>query len=94
MSRVYDYAVVSVIFIVSVVIHLMSAEIFLPGTPLYEMATSGTEVMDGQQFADRVSMILTVWVPLIATSGAILWALIREYRRQALSAVQRVGGAR
>jgi len=94
MSRIYDFAVVSVVFIVAAVVHLMGAELFLPGTPLYEVATDGTEVMNGQQFADRVSMIVTVWVPLIATGGVILWALVREYRRQALSAVQRVGGAR
>jgi len=90
MSRIYDFTVVSVIFIISVVMHFIGAELLMPGTVLYEIAVTGTESMNGQQWADQVGMVITVWMPLMATGGIIAWALFREYRRQAVTAVQQV----
>ena len=94
MSRIYDFAVVAVVFIISVALHLVGAELLLPGSPLYDIATNGTGAMNGQEWADQVGMVVTVWMPLMATGGIIAWALVREYRRQAVSAVRQVGGVR
>jgi len=90
MTRIRDFAVVSVIFIISVVMHFIGAELLMPGTPLYEVATNGTGSMNGQQWADQVGMVISVWMPLMTTGGIIAWALFREYRRQAVTAVQQV----
>lgn len=92
MTRVYDFTVATVIYIVSVIIHFMSVELLAPGTPLYEVATDNTGAMNGEVWADQVFMILSTWVPLIAFGGITAWLVVREYRRQALSNVRPVQG--
>jgi hypothetical protein len=87
MTRAFDFVVVGVIYIVAIVIHLMGINLFAPGTPLYSLATTGTAVMHGQERADMWYEILTLWVPLLAAGGISAWAFIREYRRQAATAV-------
>jgi len=88
MSRAFDFTVVTVVFIVAAVVHLMGVELMAPGTPLYVLATDGTEVFNGQARADQWYMIISVWVPLISTFGIFAWAMVREYRRQAVTSVQ------
>jgi len=90
MSRAFDFAVWTVIVVVSVVIHLIGTELFLPGSPLYELATTDTAAMNGQEWADMVSEALIIWVPLIGSFGISAWVLIREYRRVVTSTVQQV----
>ena len=89
MTRAFDFTVMTVIYIVSSVIHLMGVELMAPGTPLYKLGTTGTEVMNGQAWADFTFMAISTWVPLIAVGGITAWALIREYRRQTATAVRR-----
>lgn len=89
MTRAFDFTVVAIIYIIAAVIHLMSVELFAPGTPLYQLAVTDTAVMNGQQWADRAYMILAAWMPIMAAGGITGWAVVREYRRQALSAVSR-----
>lgn len=86
MTRIYDFTVVSVIWIIAVVIHLMAISLFSPDTALYYVATDGTSTLGGQSKADLWYEILAVWVPLMAGMGILAWAVIREYRRQALTA--------
>lgn len=88
MTRAFDFTVITVIYIVAVVVHLMGVELMAPGSPLYALATDGTEVMDGQEWADMVYMIISTWVPLIGVGGISAWALVREYRRQTATAVR------
>lgn len=90
MTRAFDFTVVAIVYIVAVVIHLMAVELMAPGTPLYSLGTTGTEVMDGQAWADQTYMIMSTWVPLIAFAGITAWAVIREYRRQAITAARTV----
>lgn len=90
MSRAFDFVVVGVIWIIALVIHLIGIELFAPGTPLFEIATSGTEVMNGQKRAELWHEIITVWAPLFAAGGISAWAFVREYRRQAVTASPRV----
>lgn len=90
MTRAFDFTVVSIVYIVAVIVHLMAIEMMAPGTPLYALGTTGTEVMNGQQWADRTFMILSTWVPMIGFAGITAWAVVREYKRQALTAVTRV----
>lgn len=90
MSRAFDFTVVGVIWVIAVVIHLMSVELFAPGSPLYQLAVDGTETMNGQARADLWYEILAVWVPLGAAGGISAWAFLREYRRQAATAVRGV----
>lgn len=86
MSRAFDFVVVGVIWIVALVIHLISVELFAPGSPLYEVAVSGTGTMNGTSRADSWHQILAVWVPLFAIGGISAWAFVREYRRQTATA--------
>lgn len=88
MTRVFDITVVMVITIIAAVVHLMGIELFAPGTPLYEMATSGTEVLNGPARAQLWFEIISTWVPMLGTGGIWAWAIIREYRRQSATAVQ------
>jgi len=90
MTRAFDFTVVAVISIISMVIHRVSLELFAPGKPLYQIATDGTGAMNGQARAELWSAVLTVWVPLLAAGGITAWAFVREYRRQAITAARRV----
>ena len=88
MSRAFDFLVVGVIYIIAVVVHLMGIELLGPGTPLYEIATTGTAAVNGTARANEWYEIITLWTPLISCAGISAWAFIREYRRQARTAVQ------
>ena len=89
MSRAYDIVVAAVIYIVAVIVHLMSVELFAPGSVLYNLATDGTAVMNGQARADLWFEMLAVYIPLLAMAGISVWLMIREYRRQVQTAVAR-----
>lgn len=88
MSRGFDFVVVGVIWVIAAVIHLMSVELFAPGSPLFEIATTGTEAVNGQARATLWHEILAVWVPLLCVAGISAWAFVREYRRQAVTAAR------
>jgi len=90
MSRAFDFTVLGVIYIIAIIIHLMGIELFSPGTPLYNLATDGTQTMNGAERAQLWYEILTVWVPMLAMGGITCWGFIREYRRQAVTAARRV----
>ncbi len=90
MSRAFDFVVITVIYVVAIVVHLMGIELFAPGSPLHSIATSGTGAMNGGERADLWYEIITVWVPLMAVFGISAYGIVREYRRQAVTAVQRV----
>lgn len=86
MSRAFDFLLVGIIYIIAVVIHLMGINLLAPGTPLHELASTGTSAMNGAERADLWYEIITLWVPLIASGGISAWAFVREYRRQAHTA--------
>jgi hypothetical protein len=88
-TRAFDFVVVGVVMIISVVIHRIGIELFQPGSPLYELA-AGAENLNGAARAQLWFEILTIWMPLMAAAGIIAWAVFREYRRQARTAVQPV----
>lgn len=89
MSRPFDFTVASVVTIVAVVVHRMGVELLAPGTPLYETATDGTQNVNGPEFADFVWQAVSIWIPLIAVFGILAWAVLREYRRQAVTGTTR-----
>ena len=89
MSRAFDFVVVGILNIISVAVHLMGTELFAPGQPLHELASGGT-ALNGASRADLWFEILSIWMPLAAFLGIWAWALIREYKRQVSSSVQRV----
>lgn len=89
MSRAFDFLLVGIIYIIAVVVHLMGINLFAPGSPLHDLASTGTSAMNGAERANLWYEIITLWVPLIACGGISAWAFIREYRRQATTAVAR-----
>lgn len=88
MSRAFDFVVVGVIWVIAIVIHVMGIELFAPSAPLHELASTGTSAMQGSSRADLWYEILSLWVPLMAAAGISAWAIVREYRRQAATALQ------
>jgi len=82
MTRAFDFVVVSVIYLIAIIIHLMGIELFAPGSPLHVLASDGTSNMNGAARADLWCQIITMWVPLFAIGGISAYAFIREYRRQ------------
>lgn len=94
MSRAFNYVVMLVVYIVSAIIHYMATELFAPGTPLWDVATDGTEVMNGPARAQFWFEILSVWVPIIAVVGITAWAAVKEYRRLSQTATVRAGAGR
>jgi len=87
MSRSFDFVVSGVVVIISSVIHLMATELFAPGQPLHELASGGTQ-LNGAARADLWFEILSIWMPLFASGAILLWALLREYRRQVSTATR------
>lgn len=86
MSRAYDFVVVSVVTIISVVVNRMGIELLQPGSVLYDIATDGTQNVGGPAFAEIVWQSVTVWIPIMSIAGILAWAMLREYRRQAVTA--------
>ena len=74
----------------SAIVHYLGLLLFQPGTPLYQAATTGTGALGGQAWADMVWQVIAIWVPLIAFAGILCYALIREYRRQAVTSTRPV----
>jgi hypothetical protein len=89
MSRAFDFTVVAVIWIIAAVVHRIGLALFAPGQPLFELAANGNQVLNGASRAWLWSQILIMWVPLIAAGGILVWAVFREYRRGAATAVTR-----
>lgn len=89
MSYAYDLTVASVITIIAAIVHFMSVELFAPGSTLWGVATDGTAVLNGTARAAFWFEILAVWVPMGAIVGIWLWVMVRIYKRQAITGVQR-----
>jgi hypothetical protein len=89
-SRAFDFTVVAVVVIVSILVNRMALELLQPGTVLYQVATDGTSNVGGKEFADFVWQAVGIYVPLISSFGIMAWATLREYRRQAVTAAQPV----
>lgn len=88
MSRAFDIVVLGVVTIIAAVIHRASVELFAPESPLHEIASQAT-LLNGAARADLWFQIIGIWTPLLVIGGMFAWTLIREYRRQVATAVQR-----
>lgn len=86
MSRAFDFVVLAVVYIIAVVIHMMGVELFSPASPLHQIASGATQ-LNGAARADLWYEVLSLWVPLIAVGGISAWVFVREYRRQARTAI-------
>jgi len=86
MGRAFGFVISGVLMMVSVIIHLISVELFAADKPLYSVATDGTAVVNGSEHAALWSEILMVWMPFAVFFSAFLWVTIREYRRQVQTA--------
>ena len=87
MSSAYDIVVATVVTIIAIAWHRISISLFAPGTPLFQAGVSA-ENLNGGQLAAQWFEIGTVWLPLIAVAGIWAWALIRSWRRQAVTAAR------
>lgn len=65
----------------------MAVGFFDPNGALFE-AAAGATYLNGAARATFWMAIGTVWMPMIAVGGIWLYTLVREYRRQAVTAVQ------
>jgi hypothetical protein len=87
MGRAFDFVVIGVVWTICVLIHYISILLFQPGSPLWRVATDGTEVVNGAARATLWFEALSVYIPLLVAGGIVAWAFAREYRRQAVTAV-------
>lgn len=85
MGRSYDFLVVGVIWSIAIVIHYISVVLFQPGSALHDTASKAV-ILKGPERADFWFEILSIYVPLIAMGGILLWAVAKEYRRQQVTA--------
>lgn len=89
MTLAYDLTVGGVIIAISVIIWLISVELFAPGTALHQTASQATN-LQGAERADLWYTILARWVPLGGIFTGIAWPFVRAYRRQAVTAQRAV----
>lgn len=89
MSLAYDLVVSAVILMVSLIVSYMAGELFAPGTILHQTASNAVH-LNGATRADQWYQILRMWVPMGGVLVAFAWPLIRAYRRQAVTAAQRI----
>lgn len=85
MSRLYDYVLIGVVSLISYIIHTIGIVLFAPESELHEIASDAV-VFGGAEKADLWYQALAIWVPLIAVGGIVVYAVLREYRRQARTA--------
>lgn len=88
MGLAYDLTVASVVTIIAVVVHFLGIELVAPGTPLWEMATTGTSNLSGTAKASLWFEIFVVWIPMIGIGGVWLWTVVKAYKRQVQTAVR------
>lgn len=86
----YDIVVAGVLSIFALVIHRINVELFNTESGLYEIAAEGTEVFGGAEKAAFMSDFLIIWLPLLIFGFAWVYAGVKIYRRQAVSARQPV----
>lgn len=91
MTRAYDFTLAGVLSIFSVILHRIGIAMFDTDTPLYAIATDGTATLNGAEKAAMWSEFFILWLPLLIFATGWLYALIREYRRQAITAQRQVG---
>lgn len=82
MGRAYDFVVAGTLMMISVVIHLISVELFSPDKALFDIATDGTEAMNGSARAELWFEVLSIWMPLAVFAASMVYVMVREYRRQ------------
>lgn len=90
-TRAYDLTTGGVLSAIALVIHRVSVELFNTQSALYKTATDGTANLSGPENAAFLSEFLIVWLPLLMFGFAWTYALIREYRRQVVTARTQVG---
>jgi len=89
MTLAYDLVRTGVLVIIAAVVHRMAVELFSPDGVLYGVATSGTSNVQGTYHANLWYQILAIWVPLAVMGFAVLYTLVRVYRRQVQTAAGR-----
>lgn len=93
MSRAFTFVSIGLILIATIYLQDLAMTMFGPGSGLYEMVADVNYLLDGQQWADRMYVAVTVWFMWIIRIGAIVAGLYREFRQQNVTAA-RVGGGR
>jgi hypothetical protein len=88
MGRAFDFVLSGVLVLVSVLFHRIGVELFAPNTPLHELASDGTQAMQGGARADLWFQIIGIWAPLLCMGFAFVYILIIEYRRQVTTAAR------
>ena len=88
MGLAYDLVVASIVTIIAVVVHFLGVELVAPGTPLWDMATTGTSNLGGTAKASLWFQTFVVWIPLIGMGGVWVWTVVKVYKRQVQTAMR------
>lgn len=89
MTLAYDLVIGGVIILVSIIVSFIAGELFAPGTVLHTTASNAVH-LNGAERADLWYQILRMWVPMGGFFVGFAWPLVRAYRRQTVTAAQRV----
>jgi len=89
MTLAYDFVRTGVLTVIAIVIHRMGVELFSPDGVLYGVATDGTGNVNGTANAQLWYEIIAIWAPLAVLGFAVVYTLVRIYKRQVQTAAAR-----
>lgn len=86
-NRGMAFIIISTIYVIAAVTHLIAAILFEPSGVLFTGAAEAQH-FNGDYLADQWHSVLTVWVPVLAVAGVSMWGVVNEYRRQTQTATR------
>lgn len=92
MSRAFTFVTIGLVLLVTIYVQDLAMEMFGPGSGLYEMVAEVDYLLDGEAWAERMYVAVTVWFMWIIRIGAIVAGLYREFRRENVTSARVAGG--
>lgn len=88
MSRAGTIVAVGLILVVTIWMQRLAFELLGPSSMMWGMIENITFPVDGDQWAERMYVAITVWFMWLIRIGAIVGGFVREFRRENVTAAR------
>ena len=94
MSRLQTWLGIALIIVITIWAQRIALELLGPGTVFYQQIEHITWPVNGDEWADRMYVTISVWFMWIIRIGAVVYGFYAEIVRQNVSAQVGAQGAR
>jgi len=88
MSRAGTVVAVGIIILVTIWMQRVSVELLGPSSMMWQSIADVTWPVDGDVWAERMYVAITVWFMWLIRVGAVVGGLVREFRRENVTAAR------